>query len=56
MTQPELAALAGVGPRFVVELERGKPTVRMDAVNAVLRIFGKRLGVVDMLRRAEAGE
>ena len=50
MTQPQLAALAGVGLRFVVELERGKPSVRMDAVNSVLQVFGKTLGVVDMQR------
>lgn len=55
MTQPELAELAGVGLRFVVELERGKPTMRMDSVNAVLRVFGKTLGVVDMLRTTESG-
>lgn len=56
MTQPELAALAGVGLRFIVELERGKPTMRMDTVNAVLRVFGKQLGVVDALRPAESKE
>jgi y4mF family transcriptional regulator len=50
MTQPQLAALAGVGLRFVVELEGGKPTLRMDAVNSVLRVFGKTLGVVDLSR------
>lgn len=53
MTQSELAALAGVGLRFVVNLERGKRTVRMDTVNAVLRVFGKALGVVNLPRRSE---
>jgi len=47
LTQPELASLAGVGVRFVVELEAGKPTLRMTKVNAVLHVFGKVLGVVD---------
>lgn len=47
MTQVELAELAGVGVRLVSELERGKATARMDAANAVLAVFGKRLGVVD---------
>ncbi len=46
LTQTELAELAGVGLRFVVELERAKPTLRMDKVNAVLHVFGMRLGVV----------
>jgi y4mF family transcriptional regulator len=53
MTQVELAELAGVGTRLVSELERGKATVRLDAVNAVLAVFGKQLGVVD-LDRAES--
>lgn len=46
MSQQELGELASVGTRFVSELERGKPTVRLDAVNKVLAVFGKRLGVV----------
>jgi predicted transcriptional regulator len=47
MTQAHLGELAEVGRRFIVELESGKPTVRLDRVNAVLAVFGKRLGVVD---------
>ena len=50
LTQRELAELAGVGVRFVSELERGKPSVRLDAVERVLAVFGKRLGVVDAPR------
>lgn len=46
LTQRQLAELAGVGVRFVSDLERGKRTVRVDAVNAVLAVFGKRLGIV----------
>jgi hypothetical protein len=42
--------LAGVGVRFIGELERGKPTLRVDRVNAVLRVFGKALGLVDGAR------
>ena len=49
-TQGELGDLAGVGRRFVSELERAKPTVRLDAVNKVLAVFGKTLGVVDLPR------
>lgn len=51
LTQRQLAELAGVGVRVVSELERGKPTLRMDVVNAVLAVFSKRLGVVDAPRR-----
>jgi len=53
MTQTELAELAGVGLRFVVELERDKPTLRLDRVNAVLRVFGMRVGVVPAEREEE---
>ena len=47
LTQVDLARKAGVGLRFVRELERGKPTLRMDKVNQVLHLFGKSLGPVD---------
>lgn len=50
LTQAALGELAGVGRRFIVDLEAGKPTLRSDAVNAVLRVFGKQLGVVDAPR------
>jgi y4mF family transcriptional regulator len=50
LTQPELALKAGVGLRFVRDLEQGKNTLRMDKVNDVLRLFGETLGVVPMDR------
>ena len=54
MTQRELGNLAGTGTRIVSEIERGKPTLQMDAVNAVLSVFGKMLGCVDIPRRSES--
>jgi y4mF family transcriptional regulator len=51
LTQPELALKAGVGLRFVRDLEQGKSTLRMDKVNDVLRLFGETLGVVPMNRQ-----
>jgi len=45
LTQAELAERAGVGLRFVRELEQGKPTVRLDKVNQVLALFGCELAV-----------
>jgi y4mF family transcriptional regulator len=45
LRQDQLAAAAGVGLRFLVELERGKPTVRLDKVLAVLSALGYRLDV-----------
>ena len=46
ISQPELAMRAGVGLRFIRDLEQGKKTLRMDKVNAVLTYFGAELGVV----------
>ena len=40
MTQEDLAIKAGVGLRFIRELEQGKETLRMDKVNQVLALFG----------------
>ncbi len=45
LTQVELAARAGVGLRFVRELEQGKPTVRLDKVKQVLDLLGHELHV-----------
>ncbi|OQP46168.1 helix-turn-helix transcriptional regulator [Niastella populi] len=42
MTQEDLAAKAGVGLRFIRDLEQGKETLRMDKVNQVLALFGYR--------------
>ena len=50
LTQPELAEKAGVGLRFIRELEQGKTTLRMDKVNQVLRLFGCELGTVPINR------
>ena len=43
LTQRELADLAGVGLRFIRDLEQGKESLRMDKVNQVLALFGKRM-------------
>ena len=46
LTQVDLAAKAGVGLRFVRELEQGKETLRLDKVNQVLLLFGQEIGPV----------
>ncbi len=46
LTQPQLAERAGVGLRFVRELEQGKKTLQMDKVNQVLFLFGHELGPI----------
>jgi HTH-type transcriptional regulator / antitoxin HipB len=43
LTQAQLALAAGVGVRFVVELEAGKPTVRFENVLRVIDALGGRL-------------
>ena len=48
LTQEDLALKAGVGLRFVRDLEQGKKTLRLDKVNQVLILFGKQVGVVDL--------
>ena len=47
LTQPELAEKAGVGLRFVRDLEQGKESLRMDKVNQVLQLFGYEVGAVE---------
>ncbi len=51
LTQQELAEKAGVGLRFVRELERDKPSLQKDKVNQVLKLFGYELGPVPMDRK-----
>jgi y4mF family transcriptional regulator len=47
-TQVDLARKAGVGLRFVRELEQGKTTLRMDKVNQVLNLLGYELSAERM--------
>ncbi|MCQ4321801.1 transcriptional regulator [Pseudomonas indoloxydans] len=43
LTQSDLALAAGVGVRFVVDLEAGKPTVRLEQVLRVIDALGGRV-------------
>ena len=52
LTQPELAAKAGEGLRFVRDLEQGKATLKMDKVNQLLKLFGHELGPVPVNRKS----
>ena len=56
LTQPELAAKAGVGLRFIRDLEQGKATLKMDKVNQVLKLFGHELGPVPLNRKSLINE
>lgn len=48
LTQLELSRKAGVGLRFVRDLEQGKETLRLDKVNQILALFGHEIGPVKM--------
>ena len=45
LTQPQLALAAGVGVRFIVDLESGKSTVRFESVLRVIDALG---GVINL--------
>ena len=40
LRQPDLAAAAGTSVRFIVELEKGKPTIQLGKALHVLRMLG----------------
>lgn len=43
LTQADLALAAGVGVRFIVDLEGGKPTMRLEQVLRVIDALGRSL-------------
>ena len=43
LTQPQLAGAAGVGVRFIVELEHGKPTCQLDKALRVAVMLGMKI-------------
>ena len=51
LTQSQLAGLSGTGLRFISELERGKPSVAMNKVLAVLAVLGLQV----QIRESHAG-
>lgn len=53
LTQPGLAERAGVGLRFIRELEGNKPTLRLDKVEQVLKLFGHTVGPIPVKREIE---
>ena len=53
LTQAQLAAKAGVGLRFIRDLEQGKASLRTDTINKVLFLFGKTLGPIDQPRNED---
>lgn len=56
LTQADLALAAGVGLRFVVELEAGKPTVRLGLVLRVIDALGGSLQLGDLAAPISHGQ
>ena len=50
LTQKDLAEKAGVGLRFVRDLEQGKESLRLDKVNQVLNLFGSEMAPAEIIR------
>lgn len=48
LTQPQLALAAGVGVRFIVELEAGKTTLRLENILRVIDALGGTLQLADL--------
>ena len=48
LTQPQLALAAGVGVRFIVDLEAGKPTLRLENVLHVIDALGGALQITGL--------
>ncbi|MDD5218174.1 MAG: helix-turn-helix transcriptional regulator [Candidatus Omnitrophica bacterium] len=46
LTQTEFSKRAGVGLRFIRDLEQGKSSLRLDKVNQVLEFLGQHFEVV----------
>ena len=47
LTQVRLAMYAGVSTKFIIQLEQGKKTLKLDKILEVLRILG---GTIDVIR------
>ena len=48
LTQPQLALAAGVGVRFIVDLEAGKTTLRLENVLRVIDVLGGKLELLGL--------
>lgn len=53
LTQRDVACCAGTGLRFIIDLEKGKPTCQMNKVEQVLRVFGLTLSAAQYKPRPD---
>ena len=56
LTQPKLALAAGVGVRFIVDLEAGKPTLRLENVLRVIDALGGEIQLSGLPSGATGGQ
>lgn len=54
VTQSDLALTAGTGLRFIIELEKGKPTCQIGKVLQVLQVLGIQFHLVHAEIKSDA--
>lgn len=54
LRQDQLAAAAGVGLRFLIELERGKPTAQLGKALSVLTALGLHVAITPPPRERQS--
>lgn len=47
VTQKELAMTSGTGLRFIIDLEKGKPTIQLGKALEIVRALGLKLEICD---------
>jgi HTH-type transcriptional regulator / antitoxin HipB len=53
VTQKDLALTSGTGLRFIIELEKGKPTCQLEKTLAVLNTLGIKIDLIPPHARSE---
>lgn len=53
ITQRDLADRAGVGLRFIRDMEQSKKSLELDKINQVLALFGHEMGPVPINRKRD---
>ena len=53
VTQKDLALTSGTGLRFIIELEKGKPTCQLEKTLAVLNTLGIKIDLIPLPARTE---
>lgn len=56
LTQSQLALAAGCGVRFIVDLEAGKPTIRLETVLRVIEALGVEIALTGLPADAQSND